>query len=68
MNEKEKRRKIRRERTHQAIAINAIEGIHFTEEDNALFEMFDREDWSDEKIRSYLISMHTQVEVSAPDE
>lgn len=44
------RRKLRRE----AAALQEIEGNPFTQEDWALFEMFDREGWNDEERIAYI--------------
>ena len=45
----------RRQRRREAIRLHEIEGNPFTPEDNALFEMFDREGWTDERRRAFLI-------------
>lgn len=45
----------RKQRRLEAIKLHEIEGNPFTAEDNALFEMFDREGWSDAKRRAFII-------------
>ena len=42
-------------RLQGAFACNAIEGVPPTDEDIAMFEMFEREGWSGEKRRAYII-------------
>ena len=45
----------REERRRDAIRMQEIEGNPFTPEDNAIFEMFDREGWTGAQRREYLI-------------
>lgn len=45
----------RQHRRMEAFACNAIEGAPPSEADIAMFEMFDREGWSDERRRAYII-------------
>ena len=44
----------RRQHDLDAIRLHEIEGNPFTREDNALFEMFDREGWSGEQRRAHI--------------
>ncbi len=44
----------RRERRLEAIWLHEFAGNPFAPEDHALFEMFDREGWSDAQRRAYL--------------
>ena len=48
-------REARRHRRMEAFACNAIEGAPPSAEDIAMFEMFEREGWSDKRCRAYII-------------
>jgi hypothetical protein len=45
-----------RERRLEAMHLQVIEGNPLDEEDIAMFEMFERERWSDERCRAYILS------------
>jgi hypothetical protein len=45
-----------RQRRREAIRLQEIEGNPFTQEDIEMFEMFDREGWSHEQRRAYIVS------------
>ncbi|MBS7537757.1 hypothetical protein [Ancylobacter lacus] len=45
----------RRERRLVAMHLQAMEGNPLDAEDVAMFEMFEREGWSDERCRAYII-------------
>lgn len=45
----------RKQRHLESIKLHEIEGNPFTPEDFAMFEMFEREGWSDEQCRAYII-------------
>jgi hypothetical protein len=47
----------RRQRLAEAMNLHAIEGNPFTEADIAMFEMFEREGWSDDRQRQYVIDL-----------
>ena len=49
----------RRHRRMEAFACNAIEGAPPSPEDIAMFEMFEREGWSHEQRRAYIIAQAT---------
>jgi hypothetical protein len=55
----------RAHRRAEAFACHAIEGIEATAEDIAMFEMFDREGWSDEQRRVYIIAQATETTLAA---
>ena len=40
----------------EAVALHAIEGNPLDADDTALFEMFERENWSPERRRAYIIA------------
>jgi len=44
----------RKQRHLDAIRLHEIEGNPFTPEDNAVFEMFEREGWTDEQQRAFI--------------
>ena len=44
----------RRQRRREAVQLHKIEGYEFSAEQNAMFEMFDREGFSDEQRLEYL--------------
>lgn len=44
----------RRQRRREAVQLHRIEGYEFTDEQNAMFEMFDREGFTDEQRLDYL--------------
>ena len=46
----------RRQRRLEAMNLQAIEGNPLDTEDVAMFEMFEREGWSDEACRAYILS------------
>ena len=46
-----------RKRRLVAMRLQEIEGNPFTAEDVAMFEMFDREGWSPDKRREYLLGL-----------
>lgn len=52
----------RAHRRAEAFACHAIEGIPATAEDIAMFEMFDREGWSDEQRLAYIIAQVRSVQ------
>lgn len=59
----------RRQRRLEAIRLHEIEGNPFTPEDNALFDMFDRNGWSDAQRREYLIrEAQLRAEITAAAE
>lgn len=59
----------RQQRRREAIRLHEIEGNPFTAEDNALFEMFDREGWSDAQRRDYLSrEVRLRAEITAAAE
>ncbi|NQW11771.1 MAG: hypothetical protein HQ481_18060 [Alphaproteobacteria bacterium] len=45
----------RTQRHRDAIKLHEIEGNPFTLEDNAVFDMFEREGWTGEQRRGYII-------------
>ena len=45
----------RRKRDREAVRLHEIESNPFTDEENRTFEMFDREGWTDEQCRAYLL-------------
>lgn len=47
-------RQERLERSREAIKLHEIEGNPFTPEENAMFDMFDREGWTDAQCRNYI--------------
>lgn len=54
------------QRLREAIAMHEIEGNPLTEEDIAMFEMFQRENWAHEKRRAYIIEQ-SRLRRSIPD-
>lgn len=44
----------RRQRRREGIQLHRIEGYEFTDEQNAMFEMFDREGFTDEERLAYI--------------
>jgi hypothetical protein len=46
----------KRQRRLEAMNLQAIEGNPLDAEDLAMFEMFEREGWSDERCRAYILS------------
>jgi len=48
-----------KERRDQFIASSEIEGLHMDDDTRAMFEMFDREGWDNEKREAYILSRHT---------
>jgi len=44
----------RRHRRREAIQLHRIEGYEFSDDDNAMFEMFDREGFTDEERIAYI--------------
>lgn len=55
----------RAHRRAEAFACHAVEGIPATAEDHAMFAMFDREGWSDEQRRAYIIAQVTESVLAA---
>lgn len=47
----------RKRRLAEAIHIQQIENNPLTPDEIAMFEMFEREGWSDERCRSYIINL-----------
>jgi hypothetical protein len=54
-----------RQRRLEAMALQEIEGNPLDAEDIAIFEMFEREGWSHEKCREYLL-MHARNDAAKP--
>jgi hypothetical protein len=54
--------KARSERRKLGIKLARIEGNPLTDEDVAMFEMFDREGWSDERRRAYILEQALKEE------
>ena len=48
---------VRKQRSEEAIVMQEIEGNPFTPEDLALLKKMDREGWSDEERRAYILGM-----------
>jgi hypothetical protein len=46
----------KRQRRIEAMNLQAIEGNPLDAEDVAMFEMFEREGWSDEQCRAYILA------------
>jgi len=46
----------RLERRKEAFALQEIEGNPLTPDEKAMFEMFDREGWSDERRRAHILA------------
>ena len=46
----------RRQRFHEAMNLQAIERNPLDAEDLRMFEMFEREGWSDEQCRAYILA------------
>jgi hypothetical protein len=46
----------KRQRRLEAMNLQAIEGNPLDADDVAMFEMFEREGWSDEQCRAYILS------------
>jgi hypothetical protein len=47
---------VRRKRRAEAFALQDLEGNPLTADEKAMFEMFDREGWSDERRRAYILA------------
>ena len=47
----------RRRRLAEAIALHEIEGNPLTTDEIAMFEMFEREGWSDERCRAHILDL-----------
>lgn len=48
----------RAQRLREAIALHEIEGNPLDAEQIAMFEMFEREGWSDERALAYILALH----------
>jgi Fic family protein len=46
-----------RQRRLEAMTLHEIEGNPLSEEDVALFEMFEREGWTHERVRAHLLTL-----------
>lgn len=49
--------KARRQRLAEAIALQEIEGNPLTPDEIAMFAMFEREGWSDDERRAYILDL-----------
>ena len=58
----------RRERFAEGLHLQAMEGNPLDAEDLAMFEMFEREGWSDERRRAYIIAKATGQRVPSAAE
>ena len=47
----------RRQRLAEAIGLQEIEGNPLTTDEIAMFEMFEREGWSDERCRAHILAL-----------
>ena len=56
MKQKTKPMTEKQHRRAEAFACNAIEGVPPTADEIAMFEMFDREGWSHERRRDYIVA------------
>ena len=50
----------RAQRLREAVALHEIEGNPLTRDEVAMFEMFEREGWTDEQVRAHIIQLHSQ--------
>ena len=58
----------RRKRSAEADHLQALEGNPLTAEEKAMFEMFDREGWSDERRRAYILAQFSgEADISAAE-
>ena len=55
----------RRKRDREAVALQKIEGNPFTDEENEMFAMFDREGWSDQQCSEYIEKQEDALKAQA---
>ena len=57
----------RKARDREAVALHRIEGYEFTDDQNAMFAMFDREGYTDEERLAYIKARAEKDAARAPE-